>query len=244
MAASEAKVLGYGGISLVQRASGLSRRVIARGIREIAEGVTLPAGRVRRLGGGRKLLVVSDPQIVDVLDSMIADHTRGDPESPLRWVCKSTRTLARALTRRGHSVSHTTVAQLLHDLDYSLQSNRKTEEGRDHPDRGRALRCGRTWRDASRRVTDGDADAGAVVAPRRSDRPIARGLARRFAASGRRSRCARRLGRRSGARTLLNRLEEVVDAIEIVLHPRRRVAVGESTRRRGSRVRAHRRDRL
>lgn len=140
MAASEAKMLGHGGISLVQRASGLSRRVIASGIREIDEGVTLPAGRIRRLGGGRKPLVVSDPQIVDVLDAMIADHTRGDPESPLRWVCKSTRTLARALTRRGHSVSHTTVAQLLHDLDYSLQSNRKTEEGRDHPDRDAQFR--------------------------------------------------------------------------------------------------------
>ena len=140
MAASEAKMLGYGGISLVQRASGLSRRVIASGIREIDEGVNLPAGRIRRLGGGRKPLVVSDPQIVDVLDSMIADHTRGDPESPLRWVCTSTRTLARALTRRGHSVSHTTVAQLLHDLDYSLQSNRKTEEGRDHPDRDAQFR--------------------------------------------------------------------------------------------------------
>ena len=140
LAASEAKMLGYGGVSLVQRASGLSRRVIASGIREIDEGVSLPAGRIRRLGGGRKPLVVSDPQIVDVLDSMIADHTRGDPESPLRWVCKSTRMLARALTRRGHSVSHTTVAQLLHDLDYSLQSNRKTEEGRDHPDRDAQFR--------------------------------------------------------------------------------------------------------
>ena len=140
MAASEAKSLGHGGISLVERASGLSRPVIARGIREIEEGVTLPAGRIRRPGGGRKPLVVSDPEIVDALDQMIADYTRGDPQSPLRWVLKSTRMLARALTRRGHPVSHTTVAELLHDLDYSLQSNRKTEEGRDHPDRDAQFR--------------------------------------------------------------------------------------------------------
>ena len=140
MAASEAKTLGYGGVSLVCRASGLSRRTITNGIREIEERIALPAGRLRRPGAGRKPLVVSDPRLVATLEAMIDDQTRGDPESPLRWVCKSTRTLAGALARRHHPVSHTKVAQLLHDLDYSLQSNRKTEEGRDHPDRDAQFR--------------------------------------------------------------------------------------------------------
>lgn len=140
MAASEAKSLGYGGVSLVGRACGLSRKAIARGIRDIDEGVALPAGRIRRPGAGRKALVVSDPRLVATLEGMIADQTRGDPESPLRWICKSTRALAAALTRRHHPVSHVKVGQLLHDLDYSLQSNRKTEEGRDHPDRDAQFR--------------------------------------------------------------------------------------------------------
>lgn len=140
MAASEAKTLGYGGVSLVCRASGLSRRTITNGIREIDERIALPAGRLRRPGAGRKPLVVSDPRLVATLEALIDDQTRGDPESPLRWVCKSTRTLAGALARRHHPVSHTKVAQLLHDLEYSLQSNRKTEEGRDHPDRDAQFR--------------------------------------------------------------------------------------------------------
>lgn len=140
MAASEAQSLGYGGVSLVRRACGLSRKAIANGIREIDEGAALPAGRIRRPGAGRKSLITSDPRLVDTLEGMIADQTRGDPESPLRWICKSTRALATALTRRHHPVSHTKVGQLLHDLDYSLQSNRKTEEGRDHPDRDAQFR--------------------------------------------------------------------------------------------------------
>ena len=140
MAASEAQSLGYGGVSLVWRACGLSRKAITHGIREIDEGVALPAGRIRRPGAGRKALVVSDPRLVDTLEGIIADHARGDPESPLRWTCKSTRALAAALTRRHHPVSHVTVGQLLHDLDYSLPSNRKTEEGRDHPDRDAQFR--------------------------------------------------------------------------------------------------------
>jgi hypothetical protein len=140
MAASEAASLGYGGVSLVRRACGLSRKAIAKGIREIHEGVPLPAGRIRRPGAGRKSVLVSDPRLVDALEGMIEDQTRGDPESPLRWICKSTRALAIALARRHHPVSHTKVAQILHDLDYSLQSNRKTEEGRDHPDRDAQFR--------------------------------------------------------------------------------------------------------
>lgn len=133
-AASEAKALGYGGVSLVRRACGLSRPAIRRGIREIEAGVTW-GSRIRRPGGGRKPITQSDPQLGDRLEAMIEEQTRGDPESPLRWTCKSTRVIAQALTRHKHPVSHSKVAQMLHDLGYSLQGNRKTEEGEDHPDR-------------------------------------------------------------------------------------------------------------
>jgi len=140
LAASEAQALGYGGVSLVHRACGLSRRVIATGIQEIAQGAALAPGRIRRPGAGRKPITVSDPELLDTLEGMIAPDTRGDPESPLRWTCQSTRTLAAALTRQHHPVSPSKVAELLHDLDYSLQSNRKTEEGDDHPDRDAQFR--------------------------------------------------------------------------------------------------------
>src|SRR5438093_680506 len=140
MAASEAITLGHGGVSLVSRACGLSRKAIAKGIRHIRQGVVLPAGRIRRPGAGRKPITVSDPQLLNTLEAMIADQTRGDPESPLRWICKSTRTIAHELSGRHHPVSHVKVAQLLHGLDYSLQGNRKTEEGEDHPDRDAQFR--------------------------------------------------------------------------------------------------------
>jgi len=140
MAASEAQALGYGGVSLVRRACGLSRKAISKGLREIEERSAVAAGRIRRPGGGRKPITVSDPRLVDSLEAMIEDQTRGDPESPLRWICKSTRTIANALGRHQHPVSHAKVAQLLHGLDYSLQSNRTTEEGRDHPDRDAQFR--------------------------------------------------------------------------------------------------------
>ena len=139
-AANEARALGYGGVSLVARACGLTRNVIAKGVQEIREGVVLAAGRVRRGGAGRKRITVSDPRMVTALEGVIDENTRGDPESPLRWTCKSTRTIATQLSRRHHAVSHTTVAHLLHDLDYSLQSHRKTEEGHDHPDRDAQFR--------------------------------------------------------------------------------------------------------
>lgn len=139
IAASEAKVLGRGGVSLVSRACGLSRKAIHKGIQEIEAGVTWP-GRIRRPGGGRKPITQSDPQLVHRLEAMIEETTRGDPESPLRWTCKSTRAIADALTRRQHPVSHTKVAQILNHLGYSLQSNRKTEEGEDHPDRDAQFR--------------------------------------------------------------------------------------------------------
>jgi hypothetical protein len=139
MAANEARVLGYGGIAKVRRACGLSRKAIAKGIREIADGSPMP-GRIRRSGAGRKNIVVRDPKLLTSLERLIEPETRGDPESPLRWICKSTRTLAAHLTKQKHPVSHEKVAQLLRDQNYSLQSNRKTEEGADHPDRDAQFR--------------------------------------------------------------------------------------------------------
>jgi len=139
-AANEAVSLGYGGVSLVHRACGLSRKAIAKGIREMSKGSAPLEGRIRRPGAGRKPLTVSDPELVKALDEMIEGHTRGDPRSPLRWICKSTRTIAEELRQQKHPVSHMKVAQILRDLDYSLQSNRKTEEGADHPDRDAQFR--------------------------------------------------------------------------------------------------------
>jgi len=140
MAANEAMVLGYGGISRVRRACGLSRKAIAKGIQEIKAGSLPLGGRIRRAGAGRKKITARDPQLLAALDRLIDPGTRGDPESPLRWICKSTRTLATQLSKQDHPVSHVKVAQLLHDQDYSLQSNRKTEEGDDHPDRDAQFR--------------------------------------------------------------------------------------------------------
>jgi hypothetical protein len=139
MAASEALSLGYGGVSRIRRACGLSRKAIAKGIQEIADGCAMP-GRIRRLGAGRKSIVERDPKLLALLDRMIEPVTRGDPESPLRWICTSTRNLAAQLTRQKHPVSHEKLAQLLRDQNYSLQSNRKTEEGADHPDRDAQFR--------------------------------------------------------------------------------------------------------
>ena len=139
VAASEALSLGYGGVSRIRRACGLSRKAIAKGIREIADGNTLP-GRIRRSGAGRKNIVERDPKLLASLERLIEPGTRGDPESPLRWICKSTRNLAAQLTGQKHPVSHEKVAQLLRDQNYSLQSNRKSEEGADHPDRDAQFR--------------------------------------------------------------------------------------------------------
>ena len=132
MAASEAIGLGYGGVSMVRRACGLSRKAIAKGITEIQAQQPLLGNRIRRPGAGRKQITLSDPELLTALDSLIEGGTRGDPESPLRWICKSTRTLAAQLTRERHPISYVKVAQILHDQHFSLQSNRKTEEGADH----------------------------------------------------------------------------------------------------------------
>jgi len=140
LAANEAVSLGYGGISAVHQACGLSRQSIANGIREIEEGATAQAGRIRSSGAGRKSISASDPLLVQALEEIIDGQTRGDPQSPLRWICKSTRAIAKQLCKKKHAISHTKVAQILHSLNYSLQSNRKTEEGADHPDRDAQFR--------------------------------------------------------------------------------------------------------
>ena len=140
MAANEARVLGRGGISEVSRACGLSRKAIAKGMREIEAGTAPPPGRVRQPGAGRKKITAQDPGLMPALERLIEPETRGDPESPLRWTCKSTRTLAAQLARHKHPISHMKVAQLLRARGYSLQGNRKTEEGGDHPDRDAQFR--------------------------------------------------------------------------------------------------------
>lgn len=139
-AANEAKILGYGGVSILHRACGLSRKALALGLRELREGILLPEGRIRRSGAGRKRITTTDPKLSSFIERMIEPETRGDPESPLRWICKSTRTLAAELTRQHHPISYVKVGQLLREQGFSLQSNRKVEEGGDHPDRDAQFR--------------------------------------------------------------------------------------------------------
>jgi len=139
LAAAEAVQIGYGGVSLVSRACGLSRVTITKGIGQL-EQAPLPEGRVRHPGGGRRRLEEHDPELPGVLESLVEPLARGDPESPLRWTCKSTRTLAWELSERRRPISHEKLAQLLRQLGYSLQGNRKSEEGEDHPDRDAQFR--------------------------------------------------------------------------------------------------------
>jgi transposase len=136
-AATEARALGHGGIALVERATGISRSTIQRGMRELDSGETLTLGsdRIRRPGAGRLPTVVKDPSLLDDLDALIEPTASGDPDSPLRWTTKSVRTLSDALQTMGHEVSHTVVAEFLHELGYSLQANQKKREGAQHPDR-------------------------------------------------------------------------------------------------------------
>ena len=122
IAAFDAQQWGRGGISIVSRVTGFSRPTIYRAIESLSQ-PPLPVERVRHSGAGRKTLVHHDPHLVRALEALIDPDTRGDPMSPLRWTCKSTRVLARLLTAQGHPVSYMTVAQLLHDLHYSLQGN-------------------------------------------------------------------------------------------------------------------------
>jgi transposase len=134
VAAADAQMLGYGGIARVARASGLNRSTLHRGLKDLVAPV-LPAERARQAGGGRKRVREQTPAIVQELEQLVDPLTRGDPQSPLRWTCKSTRQLARTLTARGYAVSYRVVGELLRELGYSLQANAKTLEGAQHPDR-------------------------------------------------------------------------------------------------------------
>lgn len=134
-AATEAQAIGYGGVSLVSRATSVSRRAIGVGLREIEGGEVLPEGRVRRPGGGRKSVVAKQPELPATLEGMVEPLTRGDPESPLRWTCISTRGLSAELRRQGFTASSGVVGLLLRGMGYSLQGNCKTVEGTQHPDR-------------------------------------------------------------------------------------------------------------
>ena len=122
------------------RATGLAPGTVASGMRDVQAGERLEAGRVRRPGGGRRPLTETDPTLLADLEALVADEARGDPESPLLWTAKSVRTLAGALREQGHRISHETVAQRLRALGYSLQANRKTKEGSEHPDRDAQFR--------------------------------------------------------------------------------------------------------
>jgi len=134
-AATEANSAGYGGIAAVTRITGIAASTIGRGLGELAQNVGLEAGRLRRPGGGRKPLVAKDPGLLPALLALVEPTARGDPMSTLRWTCKSLRRLAAELTALGHPVSHTVVGELLTQQKFSLQANRKTREGGDHPDR-------------------------------------------------------------------------------------------------------------
>jgi transposase len=135
LVAAESEAMGPRGISTVARATGVSRQVIRQGIAELKEAAVLPERRIRRSGGGRKSAVKLDPSLKADLEELLESTTRGDPESALRWTCRSVRNLEAELKSRGHAVSHQVVADLLHELEYSLQANRKTSEGISHPDR-------------------------------------------------------------------------------------------------------------
>ena len=133
-AAAEARAAGYGGIAAVSRATGLAASTIGRGLKELAA-AGLESDRIRRPGGGRKALLVSDTKLLDDLLTLVAPSERGDPMSPLRWTCKSLRRLAAELRALGHRISHTVVGEVLKQQKFSLQGNRKTREGDSHPDR-------------------------------------------------------------------------------------------------------------
>ena len=134
-AAGEALCFGRGGISMVSRATGLSRPTITKGIRELTHNERLPEKRVRREGGGRKNTTERQPTLLPALDALVEPTAKGDPMSPLRWTTKSTRRLSASLNEQGFVVSHMQVCRLLHELEYQLSANRKSLEGGTNPDR-------------------------------------------------------------------------------------------------------------
>lgn len=140
-AAAEAEALGYGGQSLVAKATGLARTTLYReGVRQASDQPIPAGGRMRKVGGGRKKLTEQEPTLLSALEALVEPTTRGDPEHPLRWTCLSTRQLAVALNQRGYRIGRQTVATLLEELGYSLQGNQKTKEGSSHPDRDAQFR--------------------------------------------------------------------------------------------------------
>ncbi len=134
-AGAEARSLGWGGVSTVSEATGISDRTIRTGIKELDNPNAAPSNKQRRSGGGRRSREIEQPKLIEALELLIEPDTRGDPCTPLRWTCKSTRTLARELTSQGYQISSTKIGQLLRVQGYSLQANRKTIEGKQHPDR-------------------------------------------------------------------------------------------------------------
>ena len=138
-AAAEARAYGWGGVSAVSEATGMSPNTIRKGMTELSATGAAPdvevSARLRKSGGGRKRLTETDPQLSEELDRLVAPSTRGDPGSSLRWTCKSTSQIASALSEEGHPISARAVAHLLNAQGYRLQSNRKTLEGATHPDR-------------------------------------------------------------------------------------------------------------
>lgn len=140
-AAAETKAIGRGGKAVVSTATKLSRTTIYRGLCELEHaGKDEAVRRIRQTGGGRKALITQEPELMNTLKGLVEDTTRGDPESPLLWTCKSTRQLAEALAGYGYRVGRQKVSEMLSELGYSLQSNRKTQEGREHPDRDKQFR--------------------------------------------------------------------------------------------------------
>jgi len=134
-AAMEAVSMGHGGVSAMSRISGLARSTINRGIADIRSGVSAPAGRIRKPGGGRKRKIVEDPTLLSDLKALVASSTRGDPMQALLWTSLSLHKLVVELAKYGHKVSATVVGELLHGLGYSLQANSKVKEGGWHIDR-------------------------------------------------------------------------------------------------------------
>jgi len=139
MAGAEARALGHGGIRVVARAAGMREGTVSRGVAELEAGQE-PLGRARLPGGGRKRLAEVDPGLRPALLALVEPDMRGDPESPLRWTTKSLRVLAAELACQGHRASADTVADLLHEMGFSLQGNAKTVEGRQNPDRDQQFR--------------------------------------------------------------------------------------------------------
>jgi len=134
-AGAEARSLGWGGVTAVAEATGISDRTIRTGIQELDDAKAIPANKQRRFGGGRRSREIEQPKLVTALEALVDPVTRGDPCCPLRWTCKSTYSLADELKSQGYDVSSTKIGQLLRSQGYSLQANRKTVEGKQHPDR-------------------------------------------------------------------------------------------------------------